>query len=464
MIAPGLLLSLMPYVRLGHGLTLTGDPSLTMDLTADAADNALVADWDISVVSSLQQALEATVEYSGSSKSTSVDDETLSATANDTSVIIITAGADVNLTDDTIVKHGYSSNLWEASFWGMNAAVNVQNTSISYITDINVTTHNGAANIYAYGSDTVVYVDGAWLYSSGPVAHGLYASGDGTIIATDVRHYSGGNRCSSFAGDSPAGYVTVEDSVAHTAGIGSAIFYALGEITATNVTGWAENSPILFMDGDQTATISDSTLYAGLLAGFVIFSSSERYSGASLSISSSTIELLNEDIPALWFGNVIADATLDDVTITTESGILVVANYSQVTQDFDYYAGYDDNSALSPAEAYITVSDSTLTGDLVAYNESLISWSLTDSSSWTGTAYSGYDTYYIGVSLDSTSTWTLTADTCVYNFTDTDTSVTNVKSAGYTLTYDKSSSANSWLDEKTISLSGGGSLVPGTCN
>ncbi|KAJ5355544.1 uncharacterized protein N7496_012756 [Penicillium cataractarum] len=398
MVAIGVLLSLMPCLQFGYGLTLTGDPSLTMDLTADAADNALVADWDITVVLYLQQDLEATVEYSGSSESTSIDDETLSATANDTSVMIITAGADVNLTDDTIVKHGYSTNLWEASFWGLNAAVNIQNTSISYITDINVTTHNGAANIYAYGSETVVHIDGAWLYSSGPAAHGLYASGNGTIIATG------------------------------------------------------------------TATISDSTLYAGLLAGFVIFSSSERYSGASLSISSSTIDLLNEDIPALWFGNVIADATLDDVVITTESGILVVANYSQVTQEFDYYAGYSDNNALSPAEAYIIVSDSTLTGDLVAYNESLISWSLTDSSSWTGTAYSGYGTYYIGVSLDSTSTWTLTADTCVYNFTDTDTSVTNVKSGGYTLTYDKSSSANTWLDEKTVSLSGGGSLVPGTCN
>lgn len=92
------------YGTFVHGLVLTGDPSLTMDLTADAADNALLADWDITVVSTLQQALEATVEYSGSSECTTVDDETLSATANDTSVIIITAGADVNLTGDTIVR------------------------------------------------------------------------------------------------------------------------------------------------------------------------------------------------------------------------------------------------------------------------------------------------------------------------------------------------------------------------
>jgi hypothetical protein len=31
-----------------------------------------------------------------------------------------------------------------------------------------VTVHNSAANIYAYGSNTTVYVDHAWLYSGGP--------------------------------------------------------------------------------------------------------------------------------------------------------------------------------------------------------------------------------------------------------------------------------------------------------
>jgi hypothetical protein len=36
----------------------------------------------------------------------------------------------------------------------------------------------------------------------------------------------------------------VEDSIAHSAGIGSATFYALGEIHATNVVGLSENGPM----------------------------------------------------------------------------------------------------------------------------------------------------------------------------------------------------------------------------
>ncbi|KAN0122005.1 hypothetical protein V8E51_000331 [Hyaloscypha variabilis] len=452
----------LALAKLSKAITLTGDPSLTMDLAADAADNAILADYDITVVDYLFTALVATTEYNGSSEDTSVSDLTFTATLNDTDALLINE-CTVTLTDCKVVKHGYSSNLFEASFFGVNSALNVQNSSTVTINTINVTTHNGAANIYAWGEGTTINVSDAWLYSSGPAAHGLYAAEYGTIVGTNIRHYSGGNRCSSFAGDSPAGYVTVSDSVAHTAGIGSGIFYALGTITASNVTGWAENAPVLFMDGEQTATISNSTLEAGLLGGIVVFSSSEIVSGATVKFTDTTLIATGDTMPALWFGNIIADITLETTTLTTASGVLVSANYSQVTQAFDYYADYSDNSALSPAQVTVTVIDSDLTGDLVAYNESTISWSLTESSSWTGTTSIGYGSAYFAVSLDATSSWTLTADTCLENFTDSDTTVSNVASAGFSIYYDSTSTANDWLDGATISLSGGGSLEPGSC-
>lgn len=44
------------------------------------------------------------------------------------------------------------------------------NASTGILDHVNITVHNGAANVYAYGTDTVVNVSNAWLYSSGPVA------------------------------------------------------------------------------------------------------------------------------------------------------------------------------------------------------------------------------------------------------------------------------------------------------
>lgn len=44
---------------------------------------------------------------------------------NDTSVILVAEGAELDLSYVDVIKYGYSSNLNEASFWGINAAINV---------------------------------------------------------------------------------------------------------------------------------------------------------------------------------------------------------------------------------------------------------------------------------------------------------------------------------------------------
>jgi hypothetical protein len=197
-------------------------------------------------------------------------------------------------------------------------------------------------------TDTVVNVTNSWLYSSGPVSHGLYASGNGTIHGKNLQVYSGGKRSSSFSGDSPRGYLYVEDSIAHSAGIGSATFYALGEIHATNVVGLSENGPVIFSDGDQSATLVNCECTAGLLGGVAMFSSAIRQSGAVLNLTDTKFTTLGKTMPGLWFGNLIADVYLNNAELNTKSGILVVANYSQITQDFDYYADTRTTTASSP--------------------------------------------------------------------------------------------------------------------
>jgi hypothetical protein len=331
------------------------------------------------------------------------------------------------------------------------------NASTAYLDHTNITVHNGAANVYAYGTDTVVTVDNAWLYSSGPLSHGLYASGNGTIIAHNVNHFSGGMRSSSFAGDSPAGYLQIYNSYAHTTGIGSATYYALGEIYAENTVGYTEQSPTIFMDGNQKITLVNTENTAGLLAGIVIFSSATRIEGAVVEFVDSTLHVLN-DIPAFWFGNVIGTLTLNSTVVDNPTSPLIVANYSQVTQDFNGFYGYEVNSALSPAVATANVYNSDLTGDLVSYNGSTIALNLYEYSSWTGTAYSGFGEGYANISLSADSNWTLTQDTTVQVLADADATLSNIESAGFTLYYD--SASNDWLQGQTVELTGGGSATP----
>ncbi|KUI63055.1 hypothetical protein VP1G_10180 [Cytospora mali] len=436
------------------------DPSDVIPASAWAADNALIADYNIPLPKSQPSDVLAKHVFKGNQ--TSVKYAVYTVDANDTSVILVSDSATVDLSYVNVIKFGYSTNLDDASFWGFNAAINVANASTASFNHINVTAHNGAANIYSYGTDTVVNVTNSWLYSSGPVSHGLYAAGNGTIYGSKVQHFSGGRRSSSFAGDSPKGTVYVSDSVAHTTGIGSATFYALGQIFANNVAAIAENAPTVFMDGTQNISITNCECTAGLLGGLIIFSSAVREAGASVDIRDSKLTTTGSTMPGLWFGNVISDVYLYNTQVATASGVLVVANFSQVTQDFDHYASYSDNSDLAPAEAYITVAESYLAGDLVAYNNSYISWNLTSHSYWAGASYSGYGQAQVDVSLDATSNWTLTATSYVQNITDADSSLANIASGGHTLYYNPSALLNGWLNNKTIALSGGGSITPGT--
>lgn len=63
--------------------------------------------------------------------STAIDHETYSADANDTSVILVAGGADLDLSYVDVIKYGYASNLLSASFWGFNAAINVVRSHIT---------------------------------------------------------------------------------------------------------------------------------------------------------------------------------------------------------------------------------------------------------------------------------------------------------------------------------------------
>ncbi|KAK3935112.1 hypothetical protein QBC46DRAFT_358521 [Diplogelasinospora grovesii] len=439
------------------------DPSDVIPPSAWAADNAIVPDYNVPFIATQPSPIQAAYTYDSRKKSVSVDHQSYTVNKNDTSVILVTDGAKFDASYIDVLKYGYSSNLLTASFYGFNAAVNVANGSEATLKNVNITVHNGAANIYSYGTGTVVHVDNAWLYSSGPVSHGLYASGNGTIIAHNVQQFSGGMRSSSFSGDSPVGDVYVYNSVAHAAGVGSATFYALGTIYAENVQSISEKGPVVFMDGAQNATLINCDSTAGLLGGVAIFSSQIRTSGASLKLKNSRITTLGKTMPGLWFGNTIINVDIDTTEINTQSGVLVTANYSQITQDFDYYAGYADNNNLLPALVYATVSESKLKGDLVAYNGSYISWKLQDHTSWTGAAYDGASAGKAGtfdVALDSSSNWTLTKDTKVQNFTDGDRTLGNIQSAGFTLYYNASAGQSKWLGGKTVKLNGGGVAKP----
>jgi hypothetical protein len=96
-------------------LTVT-DPSDVINPAIWADDNDLLANYNITPVLYQTEAIVGPYTYSG--RAANISHATLTVMKNDTSVLVVTNDSVVSVEDSTIVKFGYSSNLFQASFYG----------------------------------------------------------------------------------------------------------------------------------------------------------------------------------------------------------------------------------------------------------------------------------------------------------------------------------------------------------
>jgi hypothetical protein len=96
-------------------ITIT-DPSDTINPANWAADNALLADYNITPT--LYQTEAIVGPYSYSNRDFNITRSSLTVNANDTSVLVIANGSDIDVSYTDAVKFGYCSNLYQASFYG----------------------------------------------------------------------------------------------------------------------------------------------------------------------------------------------------------------------------------------------------------------------------------------------------------------------------------------------------------
>ncbi|CAI7664031.1 unnamed protein product [Penicillium viridicatum] len=202
---------------------------------------------------------------------TTIEDKSVTAThtsysvkTNDTSALLIANGATLHRIPHRHPETGYSTNPNRTSFYGFNAYV-PQPPTIPPTPQPQRNTGpyqlyrpNGTPSLYTHSTDTTVTATNSWLYSSGPVSNGLYASGNGTISTHNVARYSGSKYSSSFSGDSPKGDSYVCDSVAHSAGIGSATYYALETIEAYNVLSGSKYGQVIFLSRRSRRTLKSA--------------------------------------------------------------------------------------------------------------------------------------------------------------------------------------------------------------
>ncbi|KKY25174.1 hypothetical protein UCRPC4_g01980 [Phaeomoniella chlamydospora] len=319
-----------------------------------------------------------------------------------------------------------------------------------YDCNITIVDAEGGNALKTYEDGSSAYLYNLYIYAESEFAHGIYTAG-GYIYASDLNVTTYGTSSSAIATDTGGGIIEVYDSTANTYGLKSALLYSTGNITASNLQGTSNRSPACVIDGSNNWTLSNSAVSAspeehGVFQTMSTVSSNDTSTEALAWVIGGSVAESGGTYGLIFASNIIFNIYLDDVDISISSGIL--ANSSAD----DWGTSGSNGGTLN-----VHLTDIDVTGDVYVDSISAVSITL-ESSTWSGAINSNDTDGDAGVILDSDSTWTVTGDSYLTILVDGDDTLSNIESDRYTVYYE--SSSNSWLDNSTYSLSGGGSLIP----
>lgn len=390
----------------------------------------------------------AAVTVSGTT--TTITSTTITATATDESVLLVEESGVAYASSVTFVKSGNTSSTEDTSQSALNAAIAIQEGGSVYLTDCYIETEDLGSNaLHTYEDGTYAYLYNLDFYCVGELAHGIYTAG-GYIYAEDLTGSTYGTSSSAIATDTGGGTIIVNNAQVYTYGSKSALVYSTGNITVENLTGTSAKSPACVIDGSNSWTLNNPEISAApnehgvfQFMSTVPSNSSTAYAyvnGGSVSETRGTYGLV-------FVSNIEAYVFLTDVSISLESGIL--ANIST-----DDWGASGSNGGV----ATIVLSEVDVSGDVYVDDISTLELDLADSSALTGIVNADNSASSVTLSLDSSSTWEVTGDSYVTTLEDGDSSFSNINSNGYTIYYGSLGSSSS--SGETISLTGGGSLIP----
>jgi hypothetical protein len=393
--------------------------------------------------------------YSQSSGTNTVTSQTYSSSTSDESAVKVTGGT-LNMATCTVTKSGGTSNSDNSNFYGLNAAVlNYGSSAVINMTGGTITTSGVGANaFYSYaGSATISDVT---INCTANSSRGLFATGGGSITASNITATTAGSNSSVIATDRGGGTVTVTGGTYKCTGTDAAVLYSTGKITVSGITGSSAQGEIAVIEGSNTVTITgESSITSGSSSRGIMAlqsgSGDAEGSEAYFTITGGSLTTTNSSAPLI---EVVTNASgyiyLNSVTTSIASGVLMLVDYN--TRWTTHTA--KGNLYLNGAYTY--------TGDIQADSYSTANTNILTGATLVGKINNANTALLTTLTMDSQSNWTVTGTSHINGLiTDpsiSGTSVSNITGNGYNVYY--TTSTNSSLGGKTYSLVGGGYLLP----
>ena len=394
----------------------------------------------------------ADIDYTGAveiAAADSQDGNTYASTTADESALLISTSDNVTISNATVTKTGDSDGGDNCNFYGLNAAVLVKDGSTTTITGGTITSDaDGANGVFSYGGNggqngaagdgTTVIISDTTITTTGDGSGGIMTTGGGVTKASNLTVTTSGRSSAAIRTDRGGGTVTVDGGTYTTNGLGSPAIYSTADITVSNAELISNLSEGVCIEGINSITLNNCDLTASntstngnatFLDTIMIYQSMSGDADSGTSVFTMT-------------GGTLTSKSGHVFHVTNTTAVINLNNVKIVNTD-------SDNILLSVCAdgwngdtntATVNASNQTLEGTILVGSDSKLTLNLTDGSSFTGSIGGNItnakgttvstEVGNVSVTIDNSSTWTLTADTYITSF---EGDVSSINTNGYTL-------------------------------
>lgn len=398
------------------------------------------------------QGNSSSVTYAATVEITSADsqsDQTYSSTSADVSALMISISGAVSVINPSVTKSGDSNGGDNCNFYGQNAAVLVKGGATATISGGTISSDaTGANGVFCYGGNggkngasgdgTKVIISDTVITTTKNGSGGIMTTGGGIMEAYDLTVTTSGQSSAAIRTDRGGGTVTVDGGTYTSNGLGSPAIYSTADITVSNANLVSNLSEGVCIEGKNSITLNNCTLTANntkrngnakFLDTIMIYQSmsGDADSGTS-SFNMTDGSLISMNGHVFHVTNTNAVINLTNVEITNEDASNVLISVC------------DDGWSGAKNIATLNANNQDLEGAVLVGSNSTLTLNLSDGSSLSGyvsgsiTNASGADVSTsvgtVSVTIDETSTWSLTADSYITSFNGDASRITD---NGYTL-------------------------------
>ena len=397
--------------------------------------------------SQMQGGSGSSASYSSAKEITSDEEiasgEFTSATA-DENAISASGNIKAMLSNITVTKTGDSDGGDNTSFYGTNSAIIAKSGANLTIKNATITTDaNGANGVFSYGGSattnntssdgTTVNISDSTITTKKNNAGGIMTTGGGTMNATNLIINTAGTSSAAIRSDRGGGTVTVDKGTYKTTGKGSPAIYSTADITVKNATLVATASEGVVIEGKNSVVLENvdltdtnntlngqSTTYKNI---FLYQSMSGDAASGKAVFTSENSNIATNKGDSFYVTNTTAEINLENNKIINND---TSGNFLRIQKDSWGKSGSNGGTVT------LNMTNQSATGNIVVDSISSLTMSLKNGSAFKGVINSA-NAGTVSLSLDKSSTLTLTGDTYVKSLTNADTTNSNINFNGYKL-------------------------------